>query len=114
MAFVKDGRVLALAGDHREALSRVSGRADRRESGLPGFDYDTRYGVFAPGGTPRAAIREINKAVSKVVHFPELKERMLVQGVVLISSSAEQFNKLVAEDIGKLSKVVKAAGIKVD
>ena len=49
-----------------------------------------------------------------IVNLPELKKPMLAQGVVLKSSSAEEFHKLVAEDIGKLSKIVKAAGIKVD
>ena len=39
---------------------------------------------------------------------------MLVQGVVLKSSSAEEFNKLVAEDVGRLRKIVQAANIKVD
>jgi len=52
--------------------------------------------------------------VSQIVDLPELKKPMLAQGVALKSSSAEAFHKLVAEDIGKLSKIVKAAGIKVD
>jgi len=43
-----------------------------------------------------------------------MKEKMLTQGVEMISSSAEAFRKLVAEDIGRLRKVVQAAGIKVD
>jgi tripartite-type tricarboxylate transporter receptor subunit TctC len=114
VAFVKDGRVLALGVTTAKRSPAFPDVPTIAESGLPGFDYDTWYGVFVPGGTPRAAIAQINKAVSGVVNLPDLKEKMLVQGVALISTSPEQFNKLVAEDVGKLRKVVKAAGIKVD
>ncbi len=114
VAFVKDGRVLALGVTTAKRSPAFPDVPTIAESGLPGFDYDTWYGVLVPGGTPRATIAQINKAVSGVVNLPDLKEKMLVQGVALISSSAEQFNKLVAEDVGKLRKVVKAAGIKVD
>ncbi len=114
VAFVKDGRVLALGVTTAKRSPAFPDVPTIAESGLPGFDYDTWYGVLVPGGTPRATIAQINKAVSGVVNLPDLKEKMLVQGVALISSSPEQFNKLVAEDVGKLRKVVKAAGIKVD
>ncbi len=114
MAFMKDGRVLALAVTTAQRSPAFPDVPTIAEAALPGFDYDTWYGIFAPGKTPRAAIRQINQAVSGVVNLPEIKKPMLVQGVVMISSSAEAFHKLVAEDIGKLSKIVKAAGIKVD
>jgi tripartite-type tricarboxylate transporter receptor subunit TctC len=114
VAFVKDGRVLALAVTTAQRSPAFPDVPTVAEAALPGFDYDTWYGIFAPGKTPRAVVRRVNQAVSKVVELQELKERMLVQGVVLKSSTAEGFHKLVAEDIGKLSKIVKAAGIKVD
>lgn len=84
------------------------------ESGLQEFDYDTWYGIFAPGRTPRAVVRQINEAVGGVVRDPGLREKMLVQGVEMISSPTEVFSRLVGEDIRKLRKVVAAAGIKVD
>lgn len=114
MAFVKDGRVLALAVTTAQRSPAYPDVPTIAESGLPGFDYDTWYGIFVPGQTPRAIIGQVNKAVSGVVNLPELKKNLLVQGVVLKSSSPEAFSKLVAEDIGKLSKIVKAANIKVD
>ena len=114
VAFIKDGRVLALAVTTAQRSPAFPDVPTVAEAGLPGFDYDTWYGIFIPGKTPRAVIAQINKAVSGVVNLPELKERMLVQGVVLKSSTPEQFNKVVAEDIGKLRKIVQAANIKVD
>jgi tripartite-type tricarboxylate transporter receptor subunit TctC len=114
MSFVKDGRVLALGVTTAKRSPAFPDVPTIAESGLPGFDYDTWYGIFAPGQTPRAVIGQINKAVSGVVNNPEIKKNMLVQGVELISSSPEAFQKLVAEDIGKLRKIVQAANIKVD
>ena len=51
---------------------------------------------------------------SRVVNLSDLKDRMRVQGVVMKSSSAADFNKLVAADIASMSKIAKAAGVKVD
>jgi tripartite-type tricarboxylate transporter receptor subunit TctC len=114
VAFIKDGRVQALAVTTAKRSPAFPDVPTVAEAGLPGFDYDTWYGVFAPGHTPRAVLAQINKAISGVVELPELKKNMLVQGVVLLSNPPEAFQKMVAEDVGKLRKVVKAANIKVD
>jgi tripartite-type tricarboxylate transporter receptor subunit TctC len=114
VAFIKDGRVVALGVTTKDRSPGFPDIPTIAESGLAGFDYDTWYGVFSPGKTPPAVIGQINKAISRVVDLPELKEKMIVQGVVLKSSPPNEFQKLVAEDIGKLRKVVQAANIKID
>ena len=114
MSLIKDGRLLALGvstGQRTPVLPDVPTIA---EAGLAGYEFDAWFGIFAPGRTPRAIVRQINEAVTRIVNVPELKERMRSQGVVLKSSTPEEFSKLVADDIATLSKVVKAAGIKVD
>ena len=112
--FIKDGRVVALGVTTAKRSPAFPEVPTIAESGLPGFDFDLWYGVLAPGGTPRPIVTQINKAVSAIVELPDLKKNMLTQGVELVSSSPEAFQKLVAEDVGKLRKVVKAANIKVD
>ncbi|MGZ9014730.1 MAG: hypothetical protein ACXW2L_20975, partial [Burkholderiales bacterium] len=84
--------------------------------GIRAVRFRLRYSVWGirPGRTPNAVIAQINKAVSGGVENAGMKEKMLTQGVEMISSSAEAFRKLVAEDIGRRRKVVQAAGIKVD
>ena len=114
MGFVKDGRVIALAVTTAQRSPAYPDVPTIAESGLPGFDYDTWYGIFAPGQTSRAVIGQISKAVAGVVDLPDVKKNMLTQGVVMKSSSPEAFQKLVATDIGLLRKVVTAAKIKVD
>ncbi len=114
LAFIKDGRLLALAVTTTQRSPALPDVPALAEAALPGFDYDSWFGIFAPGKTPPAVIKQVNVALSAIVDLPELKDRMRAQGVVLKSSSAEVFHKLVVDDIGKLSKIVKAAGIKVD
>jgi tripartite-type tricarboxylate transporter receptor subunit TctC len=59
-------------------------------------------------------VAQVNEAMARVVNLADLKERMGSQGVVMKSSSPEVFRKLVASDIAGMSRIVKAAGIKVD
>lgn len=114
LAFIKDGRLLALAVTTTQRSPALPDVPSLAEAALPGFDFDSWFGIFAPGKTPPAVVKQVNEAISSIVNLPELKERMRAQGVVLKSSSAETFHKLVAEDIGKLAKIVKDANIKVD
>ena len=114
MSLIKEGRLLALGVSTAQRTPVLPDVPTIAEAGLAGFEFDAWFGIFAPGRTPRAIVTQINEAISRIVNVPELKERMRLQGVVLKSSTPEEFSKLVADDVATLSKVVKAAGIKVD
>ena len=112
--FIKDGRLLALAVTTAQRSPALPDVPTVAEAALRGFDFDVWFGIFAPGKTSPAILKQVNEAVAGIVNLPDLKERMRVQGVVLKSSSSAEFQKLVAEDIGRFSKIVKTAGIKID
>lgn len=114
MSFIKEGRLLALGVSTAQRTPVLPDVPTIAEAGLAGYEFDAWFGIFAPGKTPHAIVRQINAAISRIVNVPELKQRMQVQGVVLKSSTPEEFSKLVSDDVATLSKVVKAAGIKVD
>ncbi|HEV2009393.1 MAG TPA: tripartite tricarboxylate transporter substrate binding protein [Burkholderiales bacterium] len=114
MSLIKDGRLLALGVSTAKRTPVLPDVPTIAEAALAGFEFDAWFGIFAPGRTPRAIVRQINEAISRIVNVPELKERMRLQGVALKSSTPEEFSKLVSDDVATLSKVVKAAGIKVD
>ena len=114
MSLIKDGRLLALGVSTAKRTPVLPDVPTIAEAALAGFEFDAWFGIFAPGRTPRAIVRQINEAISRIVNVPELKERMRLQGVALKSSTPEDFSKLVSDDVATLSKVVKAAGIKVD
>ena len=114
MSFIKEGRLLALGVSTAQRTAVLPDVPTIAEGGLAGYEFDSWYGIFAPGKTPRAIVGQINDAIGRIVNVPELRQRMQVQGVTLKSSTTEQFAKLVADDVATLTKVVKAAGIKVD
>ena len=84
------------------------------ESGLPGYEAVAWYGVFAPDGTPRDIVARLNADIVKIVNSPDVRELFLNQGAESYATTPEEFTKVVARDVAKWAKVVKASGAKPD
>jgi tripartite-type tricarboxylate transporter receptor subunit TctC len=84
------------------------------ESGLPGFEVTSWYGLWAPAGTPRAVVQKLQAAVAKAFEDPEMKELWFKLGAEPGGSSPEEFRELVSRDVAKWGKVVREAGISVE
>ena len=112
LPFIKDKRLAALAvstASRSPALPEIPTVA---EAGLPGFEFDTWYGLFAPARTPRAIINQLSKETARILDLPETRERFAVRGAVPKSSTPEAFDRFVRAEVEKLGKVVRAAGLK--
>jgi tripartite-type tricarboxylate transporter receptor subunit TctC len=82
------------------------------ESGLlPGYDVTTWYGVFAPRGTPPAVIAKMNKVLNDSLNEDEVKKRLIAVGVVVKSSTPQQFGDFMASEYKRWNAVREAAGI---
>ena len=81
------------------------------ESGIPGYEYTTWYGLLAPAGTPRAIIEKLNRAAVEGLGSPKTVERYLGQGLTPIPSTPAQFAAHLKSEIAKWSKVVREAKI---
>jgi len=114
LPFVTDKRLLALAVSTAQRSPLFPDVPAVAEAALPGFDYDTWYGVFAPAKTPRPVVNQINKELARIVSLSDVKERMLFQGAVIKTTTPEAFAALLRADIATLSKVAKAANIRID
>ena len=84
------------------------------ESGLPGYDVTSWYGLSLAAGTPQPIVDRLNKAVNEILTDPKAKARFTELGAILLPGSAAEFGKLVADETEKWGKVVKFAGAKVD
>lgn len=84
------------------------------EGGLPGFVTATWYGLLAPAGTPRNVIDALNAVVVKAVQKEDLRTKLAQLGADPLAESPEYFQKMLAEEIERWSKVVKAAKLKVE
>ena len=114
LQFIKAGKLRALAvttAARSQALPDVPTLA---ESGLPGFEASSWFGVLAPAGTPPAIVEKINGAVAAWLASPEAKEKLAGQGAIAAGGTSDAFVRHIADESSKWSKVVKASGAHVD
>jgi len=108
--FVRQGkvRVLGLTSMKRpEAMPDLPLIAD---TGLPGFQSSSWYGVLAPAGTPRNIVMTLNGAIVKSLGTTEMKEFLAKQGLVAVGNTPDQFAALIKSELPKWAKVVKESG----
>ena len=79
---------------------------------VPGYETAIWWGMFAPPGTPRAAIDRLHAEIIAVMASPEMQKRLDEQGGVFIKMSPAEFGKLMKSETDKWMAVVKAANIK--
>jgi tripartite-type tricarboxylate transporter receptor subunit TctC len=84
------------------------------ESGVPGFEAKSWFGLVAPAGTPPDIIKKINSDVTKIILGPAFAEKYLAaQGLEPIVGSSDQFLTFIRDETVKWGKVVKDANIKI-
>ena len=108
---VKANRLRALAVTTKTRAATLPEVPTVEQSGVPGFEYATWYGVLAPAGTPKLIINMLNKAIVGVLSKPEMKDRYARQGVTAIPTTSEKFFRLFKSETEKWAKVVHEAKI---
>ncbi len=111
---IRDGRVLALAVSTAVRSPMFPDVPTVAEAGLPGFDFDLWTGLLASATTPRPLINQLNKEVTRILALPDIKERMLSQGVTPKPSTPEQFDAFIRSEVKRLGKVIEASGARVN
>jgi tripartite-type tricarboxylate transporter receptor subunit TctC len=114
MPLTKAGRLKALATTGLKRLRVYLNQPTVSESGLPGYDVTTWYGVLAPIGVPPPILNKIHADMMRVIRLPEVEERFAGEGGDIVGSKPEAFSVFIAQELGKWAKIAKAAGIKVD
>jgi tripartite-type tricarboxylate transporter receptor subunit TctC len=100
-------RLLAVTSRHRSSfLPDLAPVADE----LPGYAFESWFGLLAPAGTPRPVIERINGEARKLLADPTIRRRLAAQGVEPKPLSPEAFAQLIAEDYQAMAKVVKVVG----
>jgi tripartite-type tricarboxylate transporter receptor subunit TctC len=114
MPYVKSGRlrVIAVTGMTRSDLLPQTPTV--HESGLPGFDVTSWYGIFGPAALPKDIVAKLNADIAAILNAPDLKQRLDALGAEPGSMSVDAFNKYVREEVTKWAKVVKDSGATAD
>jgi len=81
------------------------------ESGVPGYEFSTWYGVLAPAKTPNAIITKINQAMVKGLKSADLRDKLGSLGMDAEPSTPEEFRKFIAGEIKKWREVIESSGI---
>jgi tripartite-type tricarboxylate transporter receptor subunit TctC len=84
------------------------------EAGLADFEVTTWYGVLAPAGTPRPIVARLNAELVRIMHTPDLKERLDAMGTEPRTSTPEEFSAYIRQEIAKWGDVIRKAGLKAD
>jgi len=114
LPYVKSGKLLAIANMGLERSKYLPDLKTMDEQGLPGFDYSSWSGYFAPARTPDAIVERISAEFAKIAKAPDLIKRMDTEGAELVGSTPEQFRKIIATEAARWRKVVQENGIKLE
>ena len=111
---VKGGRLRALAVTSRERIAFMPEVPTMAESGFPGFEMLSWYGLWGPPALPRDIADRLAAEVVRAVKSPEMQEKLASQGFLPRGSTAPEFAAYIKDEIAKYAKIVKEANIKVD
>jgi tripartite-type tricarboxylate transporter receptor subunit TctC len=109
---VKDGKAIAIAVTSTKRVPEMPDLPTVAEANLPGYEWVFWYGLLAPAKTPKAIIDKIHAEVVNILKQPEVRQRFAPLGISPVTSSPEEFDKLIANEIATFNRLAKAANIK--
>jgi tripartite-type tricarboxylate transporter receptor subunit TctC len=114
MASMKSGRLRALAVTTAQRSKVLPDLPTIAESGVPGYENSTWFGLLAPAGTPPAVVSRLNAELVKISKSADVIERLAPDGGESVGSTPEQFVRLIAAETARWGKLVKEAGIRFE
>lgn len=110
-AFVKSGRLRALAVADEERVLSLPHVPTFAEAGYPGIESSAWCGIVAPAGVPYEAVVRLNLAIQDMLRAPTMRRRFAAQGAELVQEPHEAFARFLYDEVDKWAKVVKASGL---
>jgi tripartite-type tricarboxylate transporter receptor subunit TctC len=111
LAYIKAGRMRALAVTSATRAPQVPDIPTMVESGFPEYIVTSWYGACAPAGTPSAIVDKLNADITKVLNTPEVKQRLTDLVMTVATTSRDEFAAFMREEAARWAKVARAAGI---
>jgi tripartite-type tricarboxylate transporter receptor subunit TctC len=111
---VKGGKLRAIAITSAQRSNLLPDVPTLAESGFPGFDVQSWFGLSAPAGTPRAVVDRLNAELGKVLASPDVRERLVNLAATPSHGTPEQFRSFTAAEVKRWQEVVKLSGAKAE
>jgi tripartite-type tricarboxylate transporter receptor subunit TctC len=112
--FINAKRVTPLATTGAKRSAFLPDLPTLNESGVPGYEFDTWYGVHAPAKVPKEIINKLNAAIVKALSNQAVKDQLFKQGIEAQIMTIPEFTKHVRSEVAKMGKIIKASGAKAE
>ena len=111
---IKSGRLRAIAGSGDTRLSALPDVPTASEAGVKGFELKIWYGLLAPAATPRAIVDKLGAEIAKILSTPDIREKLVSQGMEPFISTPDQFAALIKADLAKYTRIIKTGNIRLE
>jgi tripartite-type tricarboxylate transporter receptor subunit TctC len=112
MPFIKSGKLRPIAVTSAKRSPAAPDIPTIAESGLPGYEATSWYGILAPARTPPQMVARLHEVLVSVIGAPDMKDKLAAQGLDPVGNTPQQFAAVIKSEIVKWTKVVKASGAK--
>jgi tripartite-type tricarboxylate transporter receptor subunit TctC len=110
---IQEGKLRAIANTNATRIAALPNVPVMKEAGMDDFEVSAWFGVWAPAKTPKDVVTKLNQAVLKIINSPEVKTRLLAQGIDPVAGSPEDLLKLNQAELARWAKAVQQAGAKL-
>jgi len=110
-AFVKEGRIRALAVSSSQRVPYAPELPTVAEAGIPGFESTLWYGVLAPANTPVAIVKRLDAELAQIMKLPDILKYLALDGGFPDYKDSETFHAFIGSEIDRWGRIIKAAGI---
>ena len=113
-SLVRSGKLKLVGVTTPARLAQFSDIPTVSESGLPGFEFNSWFTIMAPAGTPKEIIARLNAEIVKALADPEVREKLVQQGLTIRGTSAQELGAATREQLAKYARLIRQANITVD
>lgn len=109
---IKAGRLRVLAVTTPQRWPGTPDLPTMQEAGVPGFVITQWYGLLAPAKTPQPTVAKLSKEIARILHQPDVKEKLAADGADAVGNTPEQFGAHIQSETAKYGKLIKQIGLK--
>jgi tripartite-type tricarboxylate transporter receptor subunit TctC len=112
LSIILEGKVRALAVTSLKRAPFLPDVPTMDESGFPGFDVTTWWGMFVPAGTSAAVIEKLNRETVKIMASPDMRDKLGALGIVPLGNTPAELADVIRAEAPYWARLIKDAGIK--
>jgi tripartite-type tricarboxylate transporter receptor subunit TctC len=114
LAYMKDGKLRAIAATGRKRFPAAPEVATMIEQGYADFEATAWIGYLAPGATPRNIIERYNREIVRIANTPDVKGKLEALAFEVVATSPEEFRQWIAKEVPRWGRVIKDTGATAD